>query len=291
MTWSVGKSIQRKDAVEKVSGTAKYTADYTTTDMMHVKLVTSPHAHARIVHIDITEAEKVIGVQAILLGEPFPLTGDEIQDRPILAFGKVRYHGEPVAAVVAKEAYQAKRAADLIKVTYEQYTVIHSPKEAIQANAFLVHEQLAKYKKSEFVYPEPDSNIANRVKIRKGTVEQGWTESDVFVEEEFSLPPSDHIAIETRCVITEIKRDGFVHITSSTQAPYRIREKMSEYFNLDIGKIIVTAPFVGGGFGGKVALHLELIGLYRLAGSRWKTCEDALHTGRRYDDCSRPDWP
>ncbi|MFC5604565.1 xanthine dehydrogenase family protein molybdopterin-binding subunit [Sporosarcina koreensis] len=259
MTWSIGKDVQRKDAIEKVSGTAKYTADYSTTDMLHVKLVTSPHAHALLKKIDIKEAEKVKGVKAILVGEPFPLTGDEVQDRPILAFGKVRYYGEPVAAVVAKEAYQAKQAADSIKVTYEKLPVIHSPKEAIQADSLLIHEKLANYKKVECVYPEPNTNIANRVKIRKGSVEKGMAESDVFVEEVFSIPPSDHIAIETRSVIAEIKRDGSVHITSSTQAPYRIREKMSEYFNLEIGKITVTAPFVGGGFGGKVALQLELI--------------------------------
>lgn len=259
MTWNIGKSIQRKDAIEKVHGTAKYTADYLPTNTLHVKLVTSQHAHARIIKIDSSEAEKVDGVQAIILGEPFPLTGDEVQDRPILAFGKVRYHGEPVAAVVAKEISQAKRAASLIKVTYETLPVIHSPEEAIQPNAPILHEKLERYKKTAFVYPEPDTNIANRVKIRKGMLKQGWAESDVIVEEKFSIPPSDHLAIETRAVIVEIKRDGFVHITSSTQAPYRIKEKMSEYFNIEPGKILVTAPFVGGGFGGKVAIHLELI--------------------------------
>ncbi len=259
MTWNIGKSIKRKDAIEKVHGTAKYTADYISPNMLHVKLVTSPHAHARIIKIDISEAEQVEGIQAILLGEPFPLTGDEIQDRPILAFGKVRYQGEPVAVVVAKENYQAKQAANLIKVTYEPLEVIHSPEEAIQSHAKLIHEKLANYKKSDNVYPEPDSNIANRVKIRKGDIKQGWTESDIIIEEEFTIPPSDHLSIETRTVTLEIKRSGEVHMTSSTQAPYRIKEKMSEYFNLEIGNIIVTAPFIGGGFGGKVAIHLELI--------------------------------
>lgn len=109
------------------------------------------------------------------------------------------------------------------------------------------------------VYPEANSNIANRVKIRKGSLKDGIQKSDVVIEDQFTILPSDHIAMETRAVIALIKPDGVVHIISSTQAPYRIREKMSEYFNLDIGKIIVKAPFVGGGFGGKVAIHLELI--------------------------------
>lgn len=259
MTSSIGKSIQRKDAVEKVTGTAKYTADYQSNQLLHVKLVTSTEAHARIKEINIEKAKAAPGVKAIILGESFPLTGDEIQDRPILAFQKVRYYGEPIAAVIAEHLHEAKRAAQLIEVTYEPLPVVHSPTEAIRSDTILLHDQLDQYKKSEYVYPEPNSNIANRVKIRKGAIEQAWSKSDLVIEETFSLSPSDHIAIETRAVIAEIKRNGFVHIIASTQAPYRIKEKLSEYFNLDIGKLIVEAPFVGGGFGGKVAIHLELI--------------------------------
>lgn len=259
MTGTIGKSIQRKDAVEKVTGTAKYTADYTNHDLYHIKLVTSEYAHANIQSIFVKDAEQIEGVQAILLGEPFPLTGDEVQDRPILAYKKVRYFGEPIAAVIARDSKIAEYAAKQIQVTYEKLPIIHSPTEAIQPGATILHEQLIDYEKIEAVYPEKDTNIANRVKIRKGSIETGMTNSDVIVEENFTIPPSDHIAMETRCVIVEVKRDGFVHITSSTQAPYRIREKMSDYFKLDIGKIIVKAPFVGGGFGGKVAIHLELI--------------------------------
>lgn len=259
MTRTIGKSIHRKDALEKVTGTAKYTADYTANDLYHVKLVTSEYAHAIIQNIAIEEAKQIKGVHAILLGEPFPLTGDEIQDRPILAYGKVRYFGEPIAAVIARDLKTAESAVKLIQVTYEEQSVIHSPTEAIQPNATLLHEQLANYEKIDTVYPEENSNIANRVKIRKGSMKEGLAKSDIIVEESFTIPPSDHIAMETRCVIAEIKRDGFVHIVSSTQAPYRIREKMSDYFNIDIGKIIVKVPFVGGGFGGKVAIHLELI--------------------------------
>lgn len=259
MAWSIGKSIHRKDALEKVTGTAKFTADYMKKDLYHIKLVTSKYAHAMIRGIDIEEAEQLEGVKSIILGNAFPLTGDEVQDRPILAYEKVRYFGEPIAAIIAKDPSIAEHAASLVKVTYEKLPIIHSPTEALGQHAPILHEQLSDYQKIEAVYPEPNSNVANRVKIRKGSIQEGLEKSDVIVLEKFSIPPSDHIAIETRAVIVEIKRDGFVHIISSTQAPYRIREKMSEYFNLEIGKIIVKAPFVGGGFGGKVAIHLELI--------------------------------
>lgn len=224
MSWSIGKSIQRKDALEKVTGAAKYTADYTTTNMLHVKLVISSHAHAKLREIDTSKAWEVPGVRAVLIGQSLPLTGDEVKDRPILAFDRVRYHGEPIAAVVADHPFQAKKAAELITVTYEPLPVVSSPKEALLPDATLVHEELAHYEKTQYVYPEPGSNIANRTKIRKGHIEQGFHDNTV-VEESFSFSPSDHIAMETRCATAEIKSGGFVHITSAAQAPIESKNK------------------------------------------------------------------
>jgi len=259
MSGAVGKSVYRKESFEKVTGLGKYTADLPSAQMLHIKLVVSSYAHAKIKSADTTKAWKVPGVRAILLGEPFPLTGEEISDRPPLAFDKVRYHGEPVAAVVADTPVQAKRASELIKVIYEPLPVVNSPKEALLPGATLVHENLATYERIEHVYPEANTNIADRTKIRKGNMKQGWTESDVTVEGSFSFSPSDHIAMETRCVTAEIRPDGFVVFSSSSQAPYIIKKLVSDYFNLEEGKIIVHTRIVGGGYGGKVAVQLELI--------------------------------
>lgn len=224
-----------------------------------VRLVISPHAHANIKSIDTRKAYEVPGVRAILLGQPFPLTGEEIKDRPPIAYGKVRYHGEPVAVVVADTPLQAKRAAERVEVIYEPLPVVNSPKEALLPDATLVHENVLDYEKIQHVYPEEESNIANRTKIRKGNMEQGWKESDATIETSFSFSPSDHIAMETRCVTAQIRPDGFVVFSSATQSPYIIKELMSRYFNLEEGKIIVHTPLVGGGYGGKVAVQLELI--------------------------------
>jgi CO/xanthine dehydrogenase Mo-binding subunit len=259
MSWSIGKSIPRKEAFEKVTGAAKYTDDYSTKEMLHIKLVVSSHAHAIIKEIDTTKARKIPGVRAIILGQPFPLTGEEISDRPPIAFEKVRYHGEPLAAVIADDPVQAKKAAELVEVTYEVLPVVNSPREALLPNAPLIHENLATYERIEHVYPEPDTNIADCTKIRKGNMEQGWNESDITVEANFSFNPSDHIAMETRCVTAEIKPDGVVVFSSATQSPYMIKKLMSDYFDLEEGKIIVKTPLVGGGYGGKVAVQLELI--------------------------------
>ncbi|WP_100401207.1 xanthine dehydrogenase family protein molybdopterin-binding subunit [Bacillus sp. FJAT-44742] len=259
MSWSIGKSIYRKEAVEKVTGASKYTDDYSKKEMLHIKLVVSSHAHAKIIAIDTTKARQIPGVRAVLLGQPFPLTGEEINDRPPVAFDKVRYHGEPVAAVIADHPVQAKKAAELVEVTYEVLPVVNSVKEALLPNAPLVHENLGSYERIEHVYPEPNTNIADRTKIRKGNMEKGWKESDVTVEANFSFGPSDHIAMETRCVTAEIRPDGVVVFSSATQSPYMIKKLLSSYFGLEEGEVIVNTPLVGGGYGGKVAVQLELI--------------------------------
>lgn len=259
MSLSIGKSVFRKESLEKVTGTAKYTDDYSSKDMLYIKLVVSPYAHAKIVAIDSTKALEISGVRGIIVGQPFPLTGEEIKDRPPIAYDKVRYHGEPVAAVVADTALLAKRAAEVIEVTYKPLPVVNSPKDALLPNATLVHENLAVYEKIEHVYPEANTNIADRTKIRKGCVEEGWKVSDVTVEADFSFSQSDHIAMETRCVIAEIRPDGYVVFTSATQSPYMIKKLMEDYFQLEEGKVIVNTPLVGGAYGGKVPVQLELI--------------------------------
>lgn len=259
MSRSIGKSIYRKEAMAKVTGAAKYTADWATSEMLHIKLVTSPYAHALIKDIDLTEAYQVPGVRRIVIGQPFPLTGEELQDRPPIAYHKVRYHGEPVAAVVADDSVQAKKAAEQVKVTYEPLPVVNSVTDALHPNAVLVHDHVETYERIEHVYPEANSNIADHTKIRKGNIEEGWAQSDVTVNAHFSFSPSDHIAMETRCVTAEICPDGKVVFTSSTQSPYIIKKLMKKYFEIDEGSVIVHTPLVGGGYGGKVAVQLELI--------------------------------
>ena len=154
-------------------------------------MVTSPYGHAKIVSIDVTQAKKVPGVRAILLGShDMPLTGEEIRDRPPLAVDKVRYYGEPVALVVADTMVIAKKAADVIEVQYELLPVVNSPTEALKADAPLIHENLGSYEKLGTAYPRPHSNISNVTKIRKGNMELGWSMSEVVVEGTYCFSPS-----------------------------------------------------------------------------------------------------
>jgi CO/xanthine dehydrogenase Mo-binding subunit len=168
----VGKSEKRIDAVEKATGKLKYISDYAVPGMLHAKLVTSTHAHATIKSIDTSEAWNVPGVRAIVTGEVFPFQiGPILADRPPLAFGKVRYFGEPVAIVVADSEHQGKLAASKVKVEYEPLAVVNSVQHAFQADAPLVHENSRDYTKIiDNVYPVPGTNIGSHIKIRKGDI-------------------------------------------------------------------------------------------------------------------------
>lgn len=255
----IGKGYYRKESFEKVTGKAKYTNDIETTNMLHIKMVTSPLAHALIKNIDYSAARKLPGVRAIVLGNNFPLTGEEIRDRPPIAVDRVRYHGEVVALVVADTPFIAARAASLILVQYEPLPVVNSPSEALMPNAPILHENLGYYQKIPSAYPEPGTNIANRTKVRKGNISQGWEESSVTVEGKFSFRPSDHVAMETRSSFAQIHANGEVEITSSSQAPFMIKKMIGAYFGIPNGNIIVNTPYVGGAFGGKASILLEIL--------------------------------
>ncbi len=224
-------------------------------------MVISQYAHANIKSINFSQASMAPGVQAVITGDYAGgiLTGTFVEDRPPIAIGKVRYFGEPIAVVVANSELEAARAAEMIKVEYEPLPVINSPGEAIKPNAELVHNGLGDYRRIKECFPVPGTNIANHVKIRKGDMAKGWAESEVIVEASFFLPQADHVALETRSVRAEIKEDGRVVVYSPSQAPYIIRKKLSRHFGFDTGKITVHTPAVGGAFGGKAAVQLEMI--------------------------------
>lgn len=250
----------RKDAILKVTGQAKYTNDLTSSGMLYGRIVTSERAHAHIVSINIAKALKYPGVRAVITGKDFPhLTGSVIQDKPVIALDKVRYYGEPVAVVVADSEYEAEKAAGTINIEYMGLHVVNSPTEAYQNRSFLVHEGLEKYKLIGEAYPQPGTNIANLTKIRKGDMKKGWAESQVNIEAVLSFPQSDHTAMETRSSAVEISADGSVLIYSSSQSPFEIKRLVSLYFDIDPGKVTVKVPFVGGAFGGKTPVQLELI--------------------------------
>lgn len=256
----IGKSVRRIESKDKVSGFAKYTNDTQAPNQLHGWIVISPHAHAEIVSLDVTKALEVSGVHTVITGDDAPiLTGALLPDRPPLAREKVRYYGEPIAVVVAETEQIAKLAADYIRAEFIELPVVNSPRDAIQTNAPLVHENLGNYQKIGSVYPVPHTNIANQVKIRKGDMQAGWTASEVVVEGAFAFNTSDHTAMEPRCSIVEVKPSGLVDIQTSTQDPFMIKRSFERFFQVEQSKVIVHVPFVGGGFGGKGSIQLEYL--------------------------------
>ena len=257
----VGVTVPRKEAWDKVTGAAKYNGDIVTSDTLHGRILTSTYAHAIISSIHIEEALKSKGVQAIITGDYLPvLTGSVIQDRPPIAKNKVRYFGEPIAVVIAYSEQEAAQAIKLIKVDYEPLPVINSISDAIKLDATLVHDGLALYHcPNSEVNPQHNSNIAGFVKIRKGDMNKGWKESDVILESSFSLPQSDHLAMETRNCKAQILPNGNVIIHTSSQGPHAVKEELSKVFSIPEENIIVRTPLVGGAFGGKATVQLEFI--------------------------------
>ncbi len=255
---SVGTSYPRKDGPDKVHGRTCYTDDVHPPGTLHTAFVISPHAHAEIVSIDKTEAETSPGVCKVVTGADFDiLLGIYLGDKPPLARGKVRHFGEPVAAVIADTPHNAEAAARLIRVKYTPLPHVGSVREALNPSAPVIHERMGTYAHISAMLPEPGSNVANRTKIRKGDIGAGFAAADIIIEQEFGFPPGDHAAMETRVSIAEIRPDGTVIIRSSTQAPFVVRALMSAFFDIPPGKIVVIAPPVGGGYGGKAGIQLE----------------------------------
>jgi CO/xanthine dehydrogenase Mo-binding subunit len=257
----IGVSTLRKEAWDKVTGAAKYNGDRIPRSTLHARILTSTKAHAIIQSIDTKEAEKSQGVQKIITGEQVPiLTGPLIQDRPPLAREKVRYFGEPIAIVVANSKEEAARAITLIKVKYKPLPLVNSISEAIKPDTPLIHEELGNYVcATEDVFPKAHTNIADEVKIRKGNLALGFSESDLILEAEFKLPHSDHIAMEVRNAMAQILPSGKVLIYTSSQAPSSVQKDLSMAFNIQESDIVIKVPLVRGGFGGKANTHLEYL--------------------------------
>ncbi len=256
---TVGQPVVRIDTVDKATGNVKYVGDFIGPGLLHAKLVTSTQAHANIKSIDTTEAWKVQGVRAIVTGDVFPFhIGPILADRPPLAIRKVRYYGEPVAIVVADHAHQGKLAASKVKVSYEPLPVVNSVQQAFQTGAPLVHANSGEYTKIiADVYPVPGTNIGSHIKIRKGDFGSAWANCAETISATYTFNLSDHAALETRSTQVEINAAGNVTVHSCTQSPFTIKKVLNQFFNIEVGKIVVHVPMLGGAFGGKGTVQLE----------------------------------
>jgi CO/xanthine dehydrogenase Mo-binding subunit len=256
---TIGKTVRRVDAPDKVTGTARYTADIQVPQLLHAAVLRAGVAHARIKAIDSAEAEKIPGVRRVVTGRDCRLLfGTVLYDQPPLAYDKVRHAGEGVAVVIARSPQTAEKALKKISVSYEPLPFVLDPLEAASPQAPLIHERNGDYRHDPYlVHPVKGGNIFHHYALRRGDAEAALAASEVVVEERFSFPLSSHAALEPHAGICRRLADGSIEIWASSQAPFVVRDVLAEMFGLPASHVRVHIPYLGGGFGGKSDVTIE----------------------------------
>jgi CO/xanthine dehydrogenase Mo-binding subunit len=267
----VGTRPLRPDGVDKVTGRARFGADYNLPGQLIGKVLRSPHAHARIKSIDTSAALELPGVKAVVTREDFAEMPDEYAavgelminfrdvSRNMMAREKVFYDGHPVAAVAAVSESVARAALALIKVEYEVLPHVIDVVEAMKPGAPLLHED----QYTQGVKPKPDrpSNVAKRLEYGCGDVAAGFKQADVIVEREFNTKPVHQGYIEPQACLASYSADGQAELWTSTQGHFVFRAQCAKVLQMDVSKIRVTPTEIGGGFGGKNNIYNEALAI------------------------------
>ena len=265
---SVGKSVPRIESEEKVTGRLQYLEDLKLSGVLHAKILRSPVAHARIVSIDAQAAAKLPGVVAILTREDIVDSpaydshyGPVYKDQTIVAVDKVRYVGDPVAAVAASRLDIAEEAMDLIEVEYDELPAVFDAEEALAEGAPVLHDKV-EMRRDGFadvggIRPVDGTNLCNQLHLSKGDVERGFRESDHVFENVFTSPAAQHSSLEPHTAIAAFEKPGRLTVWATVQNPFVIRDLMAEIFHLPLSKVRVISLNLGGGYGSKLYPKLE----------------------------------
>jgi CO/xanthine dehydrogenase Mo-binding subunit len=263
----IGTRPDRPDGADKVTGRARFGADFSLPGQLVGKVLRSPHAHAVIKSIDTSKALALDGVKAVVTAADFPeqanltVPAGEMQvnlrdiTRNIMAREKALYEGHPVAAVAAVSEAIAKEALALIKVDYKVLPHVIDVADAMKPNAPVLHEHLI----TEGMNPPPAkaSNIAKRIEFKKGDAAAGFAKAEVIVEHDYSTQAVHQGYIEPHAALASAAEDGQVQVWSTTQGHFQVRGFCAKLLNLDTSQIRVTPTEIGGGFGGKTVVYLE----------------------------------
>jgi putative selenate reductase molybdopterin-binding subunit len=259
----VGKPEIKVDAVKLVQGKPAFAADIEKRGMLVAKVLHSPHAHARIKHIDTARALSLPGVAAVLTWHDIPRVvystagqSDPIPG-PLDSFSldnKVRYVGDRVAFVAAETEEIANQAINLIDVDYEVLPSLFDPEIALEPDAPCLHDE-AEY--VNFAGSNPVRNLAAEIRIDIGDVERGFAEADRIFEDVYWVPKVQQAHIEPHVVVTYWDEDDRLVIRTSTQVPFHVRRQLAPVLGLPIKRIRVIKPRIGGGFGGKQEVMIE----------------------------------
>ena len=268
----VGLSIPRPDGPEKVTGRVEYVADIKRKNLLHAKLLRSPHAHARIVRIDVSKARALPGVRAVLTAADIPQLKKKPPTRAhaVLAIDRAVFAGQPVAAVAADEVSIAEEALDLIEVEYAVLEAAVDPLKSMQPGAPPVAEAGTEADTSEALAhsavamakgetPTKAVNVSQTAHVKRGDVAQGFAESDVVVEHTYRVPMVHQGYIEPHAVLAEWDTTGHLTLWASTQGSFNTRSEVADVLGIEENRIKVIPVECGGGFGGKIRALCEPI--------------------------------
>ncbi|MGZ8424265.1 MAG: xanthine dehydrogenase family protein molybdopterin-binding subunit [Candidatus Binatia bacterium] len=270
----VGHSVKRVDGVEKVTGAAKFVGDITVPGMLYGKILRSTFPHARIRSIDASQAEALPGVIAVLTAADIADLNPIYNGRPVIAINKVRYVGEPVAAVAAVNIAIAEEALALIDVDYEELPTVAGIEAAIKSGAPLVHE-------------DKTSNIGTHEKVNRGDADEGFAQSDIIAEDNFTFPMVYHYAMEPHSAIAHYDVNDEITVWSCAQHPFQVRGDIAKVFKVPTAKVRLIINYLGGGYGSKSYTKFEplVVALARKAKQPVRICNsvgESMVTVRRH---------
>ncbi len=239
----IGRPLRRVDGLAKATGQTRFADDLHLPRMLYGRLLRSVHAHARIVRIDTSRARALPGVHAVLTGADLPVKYGILpvsQDEHALCVDKVRFVGDPVAAVAAVDEETAERALELIDVAYEPLPAIMTIEDALRREDVRIHD-----------YGDGPANVHKMVALEFGDVEEGFREADYVREDVFYFEGSTHLPMEQHAAVATYDADGKLTVWSATQTPHYVHRALAKVLEYPASRIRVIATPVGGGFGGK----------------------------------------
>jgi CO/xanthine dehydrogenase Mo-binding subunit len=253
---SIGKSLPRVDARDKVTGKALFSGDLSAENQAFLKILFADRPHAVVESIDTSRAEALEGVLGVYTAKDVPVNeyGLQIYDQPVLCgpgsdkpyADRVRFVGDQVAAVVADSEKIARRALELIEVEYRDLPLVLDPHEALEEGAELLH-------------PETGTNVMESFRIRKGDVEQGFAESAVIVEGEYSTPAQEHAYLQPEAGMAYIDEEGRIAVAVGGQWAHEEQEQIAHALDMEHDQIRVIHPAVGGAFGGREDMSIQIV--------------------------------
>ncbi len=293
-TKSIGKPYPRVDALDKVVGKALYSGDLSREGMLHAKIVFAERPHARVKRIETGKAKAAPGVVAVYTAKDVPVNeyGLQVKDQPVLCgpgaakpyTDVVRFVGDQVAAVIAESEREAEAAAKLIEIEYEDLPVLDSAEKALQPGAPILHPDRG------------ETNVCVHYRIRKGDVEAGFAQADVIVESEYRTPVQEHAYLQPEAGLAYIDEEERVTVEAAGQWTHADREGIAHALNLPVEQVRVIYPAIGGAFGGREDLSVQIVialaamKLRRPVKIVWSRRESIIGHGKRHATTIKAKW-